>query len=330
MKYPVEILLGFAGIAAVAQPIFWPITASGEAERPQPAITAPQPAQPPSVEPLQRTQQAALTDDVWQPERMPPAAARPQQTENAPPPEKSPPSKRSRRAALETLIAAHAKANDVPQALVHRVIVRESRYQPDLVGRGGTIGLMQIKLATARGLGYRGDAIGLRDPDTNLAFGVKYLAGAYRAANGDHDRAIHYYARGYYEVAKLQRQERPRVMQAGPVLASVPPNQVAMAKPEEVAKPEETAKPVEVAKPVETAKPVESVKPEQAAAAPKQSALPKAAAAKPKKEVRNRLAEYGEPVPRPPANIPTGANSAKRVDTSRHRPTLALFRGELR
>ena len=56
----------------------------------------------------------------------------------------------------------------MPEALVHRVIVRESRYRPGLVGRGGTIGLMQIKLATARGLGYTGDAAGLRDPDTNL------------------------------------------------------------------------------------------------------------------------------------------------------------------
>ena len=86
------------------------------------------------------------------------------------------------------------RANAVPEVLVHRVIVRESRYQPKLVGRGGTIGLMQIKLATARGLGYGGDAEGLRDPDTNLTYGVKYLAGAYRAANGDHARAIHYYA----------------------------------------------------------------------------------------------------------------------------------------
>jgi soluble lytic murein transglycosylase-like protein len=37
---------------------------------------------------------------------------------------------------------------------------------------------MQIKLATARSRGYTGDAEGLRDPDTNLAYGVKYLAGA--------------------------------------------------------------------------------------------------------------------------------------------------------
>jgi soluble lytic murein transglycosylase-like protein len=108
------------------------------------------------------------------------------------------------------MIAAHARANGVPEALVHRVIVRESRYRPELIGRGGTIGLMQIKLATARGLGYTGDAAGLRDPETNLTYGVKYLAGAYHAANGDHSRAIHYYAGGYYYVAKQQRQEMAR------------------------------------------------------------------------------------------------------------------------
>ena len=107
----------------------------------------------------------------------------------------------------DALIATHAKANGVPEALVHRVIVRESRYQPNLVGRGGTIGLMQIKLATARSLGYGGDAAGLRDPNTNLAYAVKYLAGAYRAAHGDHARAMHYYAAGYYQVAKRQRRD---------------------------------------------------------------------------------------------------------------------------
>ncbi|KJC38159.1 lytic transglycosylase [Bradyrhizobium sp. LTSP849] len=105
------------------------------------------------------------------------------------------------------MVSAHARANGVPEALVHRVIMRESRYQPQLIGHGGTIGLMQIKLATARGLGYTGDAAGLRDPDTNLTYAVKYLAGAYHAANGDHARAIHYYAGGYYYAAKRQRQE---------------------------------------------------------------------------------------------------------------------------
>ena len=110
-------------------------------------------------------------------------------------------------AEYDALVATHARANGVPEALVHRVIVRESRYQPHLVGRGGTIGLMQIKLATARGLGYTGDAAGLRDPDTNLTYAVKYLAGAWRAANGDANRAVSYYAGGYYFAAKRQRRE---------------------------------------------------------------------------------------------------------------------------
>ena len=108
---------------------------------------------------------------------------------------------------------------------MHRVIVRESGYRPGLVGRGGTIGLMQIKLATARGLGYTGDAAGLRDPNTNLTYAVKYLAGAYRAANGDHNRAVHYYAAGYYYVAKRQRLERRQASRT--VLAAAPPTDAA-------------------------------------------------------------------------------------------------------
>lgn len=111
----------------------------------------------------------------------------------------------AQRADYEAMVATHAQANGVPEALVHRVIVRESRYRPGVVGRGGTIGLMQIKLATARGLGYTGDAAGLRDPNTNLTYAVKYLAGAYRAANGDANRAVSYYAGGYYYAAKRQR-----------------------------------------------------------------------------------------------------------------------------
>ncbi|HEV3500202.1 MAG TPA: lytic transglycosylase domain-containing protein [Bradyrhizobium sp.] len=126
----------------------------------------------------------------------------------------------AQRAQYDALVATHATANGVPEALVHRVIVRESRYQAHLVGRGGTIGLMQIKLATARGLGYTGDAAGLRDPNTNLTYAVKYLAGAYRAAGGDHNRAMHYYASGYYYAAKRERLAHGR--HGPPLLASAP------------------------------------------------------------------------------------------------------------
>ena len=129
----------------------------------------------------------------------------------------------AQRGQYEELVARHAQANGVPVALVHRVIVRESRYNAGLVGRGGTIGLMQIKLATARSLGYTGSAEGLRDPDTNLAYAVKYLAGAYRAAGGNHDRAVGYYASGYYYAAKRQRLEHGRHPE--PQAASAPPKE---------------------------------------------------------------------------------------------------------
>ncbi len=221
-------------------------------------------------------------------------------------------------AEYDALVAKHARANAVPEVLVHRVIVRESRYRPDLIGRGGTIGLMQIKLATARGLGYTGDAAGLRDPDTNVLYGVKYLAGAYRVANGDHDRAMHYYASGYYYQAKQQRLEHVKFEgHPGPVLASAPPKEAV--KPEQASMPTEGAKPeaaaataVEKAKPKEVvAAPAEISEPKDAAAKPVASVEPKLAAAKKPKHARKNLAEAEARVPRPPAAIPSGANATK-------------------
>jgi soluble lytic murein transglycosylase-like protein len=102
---------------------------------------------------------------------------------------------------LDALIARHAAANNVPEDLVRRVIRRESGGNPRAVSQGN-YGLMQIKLATARSMGYTGTAAGLLDADTNMIYAVKYLAGAYRVANGNGTRAVHYYAAGYYYAAK--------------------------------------------------------------------------------------------------------------------------------
>jgi soluble lytic murein transglycosylase-like protein len=148
--------------------------------------------------------QADATPAETQSSQAAPADAAPEATEQKAE-EAKPGYMRTGHPEIDAMVAAHARANNVPEALIHRVIVRESKYQKDLVGSCGCIGLMQIKLATARGLGYTGDAKGLHDANTNLTYGVKYLAGAYRAANGDHDRAIHYFAKGYYEAAKRQR-----------------------------------------------------------------------------------------------------------------------------
>jgi soluble lytic murein transglycosylase-like protein len=106
-------------------------------------------------------------------------------------------------AAYQHLVQQHAAANGIPAELVHRVIMRESRYNPRAVSKGN-YGMMQIRLGTARAMGYRGDAAGLLDANTNMTYAVKYLAGAYRAAGGNHDRAVMNYARGYYYQAKAQ------------------------------------------------------------------------------------------------------------------------------
>jgi soluble lytic murein transglycosylase-like protein len=82
------------------------------------------------------------------------------------------------------IIAAHARANGIPVDLAHAVVRHESGYNAGARGKAGEIGLMQIKLQTARGIGYRGSAKGLYDPETNVTWGMKYLGEARRLAGG--------------------------------------------------------------------------------------------------------------------------------------------------
>jgi len=102
-----------------------------------------------------------------------------------------------RNTALDAMIARHAAANGLPVELVHRVVKRESGYNPR-ASHAGNFGLMQIRYQTARGVGYSGSAAGLLDPEVNLTYAVKYLAGAYRAAGGNASRAVSLYASGYH------------------------------------------------------------------------------------------------------------------------------------
>ena len=102
---------------------------------------------------------------------------------------------------LAQLIARHASEHRVPEALVYRVIELESGFNPKL-HHLVYWGLMQISGATARSMGYRGSLEGLLDAETNLTYGVPYLAGAFIAAHGDERRAILLYSRGYYSKHK--------------------------------------------------------------------------------------------------------------------------------
>jgi soluble lytic murein transglycosylase-like protein len=61
------------------------------------------------------------------------------------------------------LIARYAAENGVPLPLAHAVIEKESGYNAKATGLG-TVGLMQIKPATARGIGYTGSTDAFMSP----------------------------------------------------------------------------------------------------------------------------------------------------------------------
>jgi soluble lytic murein transglycosylase-like protein len=102
---------------------------------------------------------------------------------------------------LRALVRKYAQVYDIPESLIHRVIQRESGYNPR-ARNGPYYGLMQILPQTAQTMGYRGTPSGLLDADTNLRYAGKYLRGAWLLSHGSQDRAVSWYARGYYYEAK--------------------------------------------------------------------------------------------------------------------------------
>ena len=131
----------------------------------------------------------------------------------------------ARDGALDAAIARHAAANGLPVELVHRVVIRESRYNPG-ARNGPNLGLMQIQYRTARGVGYTGSPAGLFDAETNLTYAVRYLAGAYRAAGGNATRAVGLYASGYH--GRGVRQPAPAVAWSSAPAREMRSMQVAM------------------------------------------------------------------------------------------------------
>ncbi|MER9296898.1 lytic transglycosylase domain-containing protein [Mesorhizobium sp. M0621] len=102
---------------------------------------------------------------------------------------------------VERLIEKYAALYQVPVDLVRHVVNRESTFNPKAYNNGHW-GLMQIKHATARGMGYDGPAKGLFDAETNLKYAVKYLRGAWLVAGGNAKKADWLYQTGYYFDAK--------------------------------------------------------------------------------------------------------------------------------
>jgi soluble lytic murein transglycosylase-like protein len=84
------------------------------------------------------------------------------------------------RSSVEHLIRRSAERHGVPVRLALAVAKVESNFRCNAIGRAGERSVLQIKPATARGLGYRGSAAGLTNCGAGLDFGMRHLAAAWR------------------------------------------------------------------------------------------------------------------------------------------------------
>jgi hypothetical protein len=97
------------------------------------------------------------------------------------------------------VVAREAERRGLPTAVADAVVMIESAYNPSVVGTVGELGLMQVRPGTAAMLGFSGSNESLAEPETNVRYGVEYLAQAWRLSGGDLCRALMKYRAGHGE-----------------------------------------------------------------------------------------------------------------------------------
>ncbi|WKA26119.1 transglycosylase SLT domain-containing protein [Bradyrhizobium roseum] len=103
------------------------------------------------------------------------------------------------RSRFRALIEKEAARTGLPSEIAEAVMSVESGFNPGAIGGVGEIGLMQILPSTARMLGFNGTLAELAVPETNIHYGVTYLAKAWRLAGGDICTATMKYRAGHGE-----------------------------------------------------------------------------------------------------------------------------------
>lgn len=100
-------------------------------------------------------------------------------------------------APILALVDKHAAAHGLPAGFARAIVRIESNFNPRATGRQREVGLMQIKYETARGIGFGGTREQLYDPDTNLQWGMKYLAMAWKLGGSNPCGAVMKYQGGH-------------------------------------------------------------------------------------------------------------------------------------
>jgi soluble lytic murein transglycosylase-like protein len=83
------------------------------------------------------------------------------------------------------LIKSQAPRYGVPTWFALRIAHVESGYNPRARGAAGEYGVFQMKCATARGIGFRGNCSALLNASTNVQYGLKHLSLAVRSSRGN-------------------------------------------------------------------------------------------------------------------------------------------------
>jgi soluble lytic murein transglycosylase-like protein len=103
---------------------------------------------------------------------------------------------------LNGLYREIAKNNNINANLLKAVCEIESKHNLKVkkVWDGGSYsyGICQVKLGTARFLGFKGKEAELIEPKTNIDYAAKYLAYQLKRYKGDYKKAIVSYNRGSY------------------------------------------------------------------------------------------------------------------------------------
>jgi soluble lytic murein transglycosylase-like protein len=102
-------------------------------------------------------------------------------------------------AEIVAMIESAAKRAGMPAEIAEAVAHTESRFNPNAIGGDGEIGLMQVLPSTARMLGFTGSFAEFAVPQTNIHYGVTYLAEAWRRAAGDLCTTVMKYRAGHGE-----------------------------------------------------------------------------------------------------------------------------------
>lgn len=103
---------------------------------------------------------------------------------------------------LVALFALFSVSYELPPGLLSALCFTESSHRVKVVRikDGGTdsIGVCQIKVGTARTMGFKGTAVQLSDPKTNIKFAGRYLKRQIDRYEGDIRKAVAAYNTGTF------------------------------------------------------------------------------------------------------------------------------------